>query len=351
MSLRFRRSMKIAPGIRLNFNKNSIGISAGVPGARISLNSKGDIYRSVGIPGTGLSSVTRTSTRGTARQRAARAEQEAQAPTASKVTPSPGLFAGKAERAFYAFLLEIYNPEGHQESGKEIVELADKVIALHPGLELPLKAVQTLHTVGSDETISIAVSLADYLWSKRIELFAHPLAKKYFTGLTVKIQITPGISTNDILNLDTFGFIYVEVLQQVMRTSEALAVLEEMNADQLTAISLADVELELKDYDSVLETTDDIENEDDATALLLIQRGIAFREKGLNDAARESFKKAIAKKDRSEAIINRGLFERHFTYINDHKKSLAIKDLEKILSNESDYPGAMDAINALEKEA
>ena|SRR6266536_43220 len=54
-SLRFRRSLKIAPGVRLNFNKRSIGVSAGVRGARYSINSDGRRTRSVGIPGTGLS--------------------------------------------------------------------------------------------------------------------------------------------------------------------------------------------------------------------------------------------------------------------------------------------------------
>jgi hypothetical protein len=53
-SLRFRRSLKIAPGVRLNLNKRSLGVSAGVRGARVSVNSDGRSTRSVGIPGTGL---------------------------------------------------------------------------------------------------------------------------------------------------------------------------------------------------------------------------------------------------------------------------------------------------------
>jgi hypothetical protein len=62
-SLRFRRSVKIAPGIRLNFNKRSVGISAGVRGARYSVNSSGRRTRSVGIPGTGLSHRSQSSGR------------------------------------------------------------------------------------------------------------------------------------------------------------------------------------------------------------------------------------------------------------------------------------------------
>ena len=55
MGLRFRRSIKIAPGVRLNVGSKSWGISTGVRGARISTNSKTGTHASVGIPGTGLS--------------------------------------------------------------------------------------------------------------------------------------------------------------------------------------------------------------------------------------------------------------------------------------------------------
>ena len=55
MGFRFRKSVKIAPGVRLNIGKKSVGISAGVKGARVSVNSSGRKTTTVGIPGTGLS--------------------------------------------------------------------------------------------------------------------------------------------------------------------------------------------------------------------------------------------------------------------------------------------------------
>lgn len=57
MGFRFRKSIKIAPGVRLNLGKKSVGISAGVKGARVSVNSSGRVTKSVGIPGTGISYV------------------------------------------------------------------------------------------------------------------------------------------------------------------------------------------------------------------------------------------------------------------------------------------------------
>ncbi|MCM3567774.1 DUF4236 domain-containing protein [Neobacillus mesonae] len=54
MGFRFRKSIKIAPGIRMNVGKKSVGLSVGVPGLRYTINSSGKRTTSVGIPGSGL---------------------------------------------------------------------------------------------------------------------------------------------------------------------------------------------------------------------------------------------------------------------------------------------------------
>lgn len=54
MGFRFRKSIKIAPGIRLNLNKKSVGLRIGGKGAGVSFNSKGRVTKTVGVPGTGL---------------------------------------------------------------------------------------------------------------------------------------------------------------------------------------------------------------------------------------------------------------------------------------------------------
>jgi hypothetical protein len=47
----FRKSKKIAPGVRLNVSKRGLGLSAGVRGARVSANTQGDRYVSGGRGG------------------------------------------------------------------------------------------------------------------------------------------------------------------------------------------------------------------------------------------------------------------------------------------------------------
>ena len=58
MGLRFRKSISIIPGVKLNFGKTGMSVSAGVPGFRKTFHSSGKVTTSIGIPGTGLSYVT-----------------------------------------------------------------------------------------------------------------------------------------------------------------------------------------------------------------------------------------------------------------------------------------------------
>lgn len=54
MGLRFRKSMKIAPGVRLNLGKKSTSVSFGGKGLRYSVSTSGRRTTTVGIPGSGL---------------------------------------------------------------------------------------------------------------------------------------------------------------------------------------------------------------------------------------------------------------------------------------------------------
>jgi hypothetical protein len=54
MPFRFRKSMKVAPGIRVNLNKGGPSILVGPKGAGVTVGSKGT-HASAGVPRIGLS--------------------------------------------------------------------------------------------------------------------------------------------------------------------------------------------------------------------------------------------------------------------------------------------------------
>ena len=57
MGLRFRKTISLFPGVRLNLSKSGVGVSAGIPGLRGSINSSGRVTGTASIPGTGVSYV------------------------------------------------------------------------------------------------------------------------------------------------------------------------------------------------------------------------------------------------------------------------------------------------------
>ncbi|HAH97674.1 MAG TPA: hypothetical protein DF292_11985 [Firmicutes bacterium] len=57
MALRFRKSFSLGKLFKVNLSKSGIGVSAGVPGFRMSLSPKGKVRRTVSIPGTGIYSM------------------------------------------------------------------------------------------------------------------------------------------------------------------------------------------------------------------------------------------------------------------------------------------------------
>ena len=59
MGTRFRKSIKLAPGVKINVGKKSVGLSVGGKHAGMSFNSKTGVRARVSAPGTGLSYSTK----------------------------------------------------------------------------------------------------------------------------------------------------------------------------------------------------------------------------------------------------------------------------------------------------
>ena len=62
MGFRFRRRIKLLPGIRLNISKSGLSTSVGEPGATINLRGN-NVRTTVGVPGSGLSYTSSTRSR------------------------------------------------------------------------------------------------------------------------------------------------------------------------------------------------------------------------------------------------------------------------------------------------
>lgn len=68
MPLRFRRALRLFPGVKLNISKSGTSVSVGGRGVTVNFSKRG-VYGTVGIPGTGLSARERLDTPGSAATR------------------------------------------------------------------------------------------------------------------------------------------------------------------------------------------------------------------------------------------------------------------------------------------
>ena len=344
MSLRFRRSIKLIPGVRLNFSKSAIGLSVGVPGARVSINSKGDLYSSVGIPGTGLYNVERSSIRSGRTSR--RKQSEVQEVEITGRPPKPSLFAGKQERTFYKFLLQYFDGE-NPPLDKSTIDTALENSRQFKKLELTYLALACLVGARDQQNFPDLLAASDRAWRERKKAFGTYEARKYFPQMQMKIPISPGITYDDSFGEGAFGFLYVEVLQESSKGELALEVLADLGANQLTAVSAVDIELSSGKFQDVLDSTEDVELEDEATGMLFIMRAAALSQLSFHDGALEALKKVVAKRSLDEEVRNRALWERANIYERQGKNSQALKELEKIVLADSKYPEVMDRIQKL----
>ena len=57
MGFRFRKSINLGGGLKLNLSKSGVGASWGIPGFRVTKKANGGTRTTVSLPGTGISYV------------------------------------------------------------------------------------------------------------------------------------------------------------------------------------------------------------------------------------------------------------------------------------------------------
>lgn len=334
MGFRFRRSIQVLPGLRLNFSKSGIGYSLGAPGYRFTNSATGRQYRTVGLPGTGMYHVKEL---GTARRRRRSASRPA-APRPSQARAAlkrPGLFAPKGEK-------EMYKSVQAQDFAR-----VEQII-----YEFPEYAVLAAAIVGGTRCANgeqRGAELLEWVMLTGQDPCTHPFYRKYMESRIV-VYLVPGISASLPMSRDSLGLLLAEHYQQSGNLDTAVDVVEGLTPTTYTAVSLAELYILLERYDEVIELTDELENQDDLTAFLLVARGAALRDKGLYEASRQALREALKSKKRSPEVRHRALLERARTYFEEGKKSAARRDLERIIAEDSDVEGVAEMLDELANE-
>ena len=109
MAIRFRKRIRLLPGVTLNLSKSGVSTTVGPRGASVNIGKRGT-YLNTGIPGTGLYSRERLDRPQAGTRQAgaepAHATKTAQAAVSDRpATPAPATGAGTKRRAGWLLVL------------------------------------------------------------------------------------------------------------------------------------------------------------------------------------------------------------------------------------------------------
>ncbi len=175
-----------------------------------------------------------------------------------------------------------------------------------------------------------------------------PFVVKYIPASQLVIPIADGVNVEMPLCREAVGLALAELHQHAGDLAAAIAALEALPPSGPVGISAAELYCAAGRYREVVEMTEGVENDDDASAFLLVMRGVALHEMGHLDAAKNCFNEALRPRSRAVEIRHRALIERAQVHLDKGRNGMARKDLERILAEDSAYPGLADALSQIQ---
>lgn len=338
-SFRFRKSVKLGPGVRLNVSKRGLGMSGGVRGARVSYHSSGRRTTSVGIPGSGVGYVDSQSG-GRGRGRTPRGA--ASPAVAQPALPKAGMFAPKHEKRF-AKAMEALLTDDREKALRLFKEssehdTSDRAVAddLFAGLLTaeagrPEEAIPYLESVVSSET-----ELPDELMVKYRVGGSLPLTIGH-----VEISVPWGSAAAALALASAY--------ETTGRVEEAIGVLQQLadtDDDPALLLALCDLYADTGAWDEIVDAAAGTKNEDDLTLQLRLYQARALREQGMNDAALEAYKDALRSKKRDPDLLKEARYERGKLLLEKGKRAQAMRDLQTVYADDPTYEDVARLVRA-----
>lgn len=338
MGTRFRKSLGLGKGARITVGKRGVSGSVGIPGFRMSVHSSGRVTRTVGVPGTGLYSVSRVGGGRTASGRAV------QTGAASYQLPKPGMFAGKAEKRYYEGVVAMVQRNDTaavqafiEAAGDPTVpsaHLLAAVVAARSGAENAVVRPHLEAALASDEP------MPDHL------------QMKYLLPLSLSVRITSQIASEFPIDPVGGALMLAEVYQADGRLEEAIGLVQRLAEiapdNPVIRLSLCDLLLEDGDYEGVLEASAGAVNDGDLGVATLHLRGAALFGLGQPGAAAEAFTAALAKTAGRDAALQTIIrLDRGIAYEGAGNARKARTDYERVVATDPANADARERLAAL----
>jgi tetratricopeptide (TPR) repeat protein len=350
--LRFRRSIRIAPGIKLNLGKRGISASVGVRGAHETFHISGRRTTSVGIPGTGISYIQRSSGR-TAQRRSAAVGAIGQRTTRTAVRPmgvpltgpalgaalaTPGILASAAEKSYHHGIVAYLG--GNQAAA---LSLFEQVCADDPQVaSAQLLAAACAIGLGDRDR---AIPHLEAVVQAPIAL-PDKLAARYLPGqhvdVTIHVAVTPLITAVVPFNRAGAVLALAEQYQLADRLEEAVGLLQQLHqsepADAVLRLSMADLLFAEGDFAGVVEVAAPAQNVDDLNLATIHLRAKALLELDDRIAGFETYRLALARRaGRSPDLLKAIRYDRALAYEETGQSVKARADFERVFALDPNY--------------
>jgi Protein of unknown function (DUF4236) len=236
MGFRTRKSIKLAPGVRLNVSKKGIGMSAGAGGVRYSAHSSGrrTVSARTGIPGVTYQKSVQ----------ARKGRRTVARPASGSITPpKPGIFAPKGEKQLFK-AIQADDVAAIKRVGEE-----------HPDFRIGAWSLAGPQLITDDPTE--ATRLLDAVFQTGADPAEDRFISKYlYTRLT--LGIAAGVTAEVPVSRDAVGLALAELKQQAGDINSAIEVVEQLEPTTYAAVSLAELYALAGRYDDVIALSDGI---------------------------------------------------------------------------------------------
>lgn len=330
MGFRLQRRISLGKFFQLNISKSGVGISAGVPGLRISHGPRGTHF-TAGLPGTGLSYQKKIGGKSSSSPKA-QPKNEVAAQADSVEVPQPSFFAVGHEKAL-ARGLEAYYASQTDEALAYFLDAGPT----EPGAAILAAAILA---EGDESRAHEGIELLEEVVQREDE-FPTPLMEKYLTETDVEIQVTPNVTV--VVPVDGLAatLLLVELYQKQRRVREAIALLEdveELAKEPTLTLSLCELYATRNLWDNIIERAKQTEPEDNVTLETAIFYGRALQEKGLHEAAVSVFSKALRRtKDRNPTLLTEARYWRAVSYQTQGKQQRANSEFQKVYAEAPNF--------------
>jgi tetratricopeptide (TPR) repeat protein len=353
MGFRFYKSIKIAPGLRINLSKSGPSLSVGKPGATVNIGRRGT-RTTVGAPGTGMSYSEQHAwgrPAGASKPGSQTSKSVGKPSTTSrKPASAPGSPTRPADTVNLSYVqrLNLSPEEQALLEGCQALAGGDEITAL-------VKLRQAVHLADGAYLAGLlslkqgqygdAVSFLSYCLEKQSELGT--LLRKYGLAAEISLPITEEVEAKITPHPEGVLLALAEAHQRLSQPADAVDCLRRLlqTQPQELIVRLALAELLVDNWptdraacDEAIQLAEGVSNESEYHAALLLYKARALRAIGLQEGARDMLTDVLRRtKDRSVELLCALRFERALAYQALGQTTESRKDFERIYALDTQY--------------